>query len=181
MHSKILLSKVTLGIKVRRAIWNIVRVLLFRPLPTKLFRLWRVALLRAFGAEVDWSAEVYASAKVWAPWNLRMEQGTCIGPDAICYNQAMVTLEKDACLSQYAYLCTAGHATDEVNNSQSSLVVAPITLHRGAWVGTRAFIGMGVELGERSVVGACACVFKDVDPYTVVGGNPATVLKRLEH
>lgn len=177
MNEKINIGHVTLGTKVRRACWNLVRLLLFRPFGTKVFRLWRVMLLRLFGADVSWGAEVYASAKVWAPWLLTVEDGACIGPDTIVYNQARVTLRRGATLSQYAYICTAGHETTEVNNAQSGLVVAPVTLHEQAWVGTRAFIGMGVEVGQRSIVGACACVFKDVESGTIVGGNPAKVIK----
>lgn len=177
MNEKINIGYVTLGIKIKRSIWNLVQLLLFRPFGTKLFRLWRIALLKLLGADIDWNAEVYASAKVWAPWQLKLEAGACIGPNTIIYNQAQVTLKKGATLSQYAYICTAGHETAEVNNAQSGLVVAPVTLHEQAWVGTRAFIGMGVEVGQKSIVGACACVFKDVESGTIVGGNPAKVIK----
>lgn len=41
-----------------------------------------------------------------------------------------------------------------------------------------AFVGPGVTVGEGAVVGARAVVFGDVEPWTVVGGNPARVLKR---
>ena len=41
-----------------------------------------------------------------------------------------------------------------------------------------AFIGMGVTIGEGAVVGARAAVFKDVEPWTVVGGNPAKFIKK---
>lgn len=183
MNEKQYLGKVGRDVKVKRALWNVVHAVLFRPFVTKLFRPWRIALLKLFGAQIDWSAEVYASARVWAPWNLVMEAGSCLGPDSICYNQSRVLLERDACLSQYAYICTAGHAAGQsenvlpLNNAEQGLVVAPVTLHRGAWVGTRAYINMGVEVGENAIVGACACVFKDVEPSSVVGGNPAARLR----
>ena len=47
-----------------------------------------------------------------------------------------------------------------------------------AWVAAEAFIGPGVTVGKGAVVGARAAVFKDVEPWTVVGGNPARVLKK---
>lgn len=180
MNEKRYIGKVTLGIKVKRAVWNVERTLLFRPFVTKMFRLWRICLLKCFGADIDWSAEVYASSKIWAPWNLKMERGACIGPDTIVYNQARVVMGENACLSQYAYICTAGHSTDEVNNAKTSLVVADVTIEKDAWIGTRAFIGMGVNIGEQAMVGACACVFKDVEAKTIVGGNPAKTLKTID-
>lgn len=181
MFEKQNIGKVTLGSKVRRAIWNIVAAILFRPFGTKLFRPWRLFLLRLFGANVSAGSEVYASAKIWAPWNLTMEKGSNIGPHAIVYNQAMVTLEEDACVSQYVTLCTAGHTFDTINNAESGLLVAPIRIERGAWIGMQAFVGMGVLIGTRAVVGACTCVFKDVEDWTIVGGNPAQVIRKLDH
>lgn len=46
-----------------------------------------------------------------------------------------------------------------------------------AWVAAEAFVGPGVIIGEGAVVGARAAVFKDVAPWTVVGGNPAKYIK----
>lgn len=170
-------DRVTLGIKVKRAVWNTFCLLLFRPFPTPLFWPWRRLLLRLFGAKIASSAEVYSSVKIWAPWNLRMENGACLGPEVICYNQDIVWLKKDAIVSQYAYLCTAGHETATRNNATTGLITAAVTLEEGAWIGTRAFIGMGVVVGKNAIVGATASVYKDVDDNTIVGGNPAKVIK----
>lgn len=179
MFEKQYIGHVTHGSKIKRAVWNCTCLVLFRPFGTKLFRLWRLLLLKIFGAEVAWSAEVYASSKIWAPWLLTMEENSCIGPHTIVYNQARVTLHRQACLSQYAYICTAGHETNDVNNATKGLVVAEVLLEEGAWVGTRAFVGQGVIIGKHAVVGACACVFKDVPESMVVGGNPAQVIRSL--
>jgi len=177
MNETIKAGYVPVSVKIRRAAWNVACALLFRPFPTKLFRRWRLLLLRLFGANIHPSADVYSSCRLWAPWNLRMGPGSCLGPDTICYNQAMVCLEEDACVSQYAYICTAGHTTDAVNSADSGLIIAPVTLHRGAWVGTRAFIGMGAEIGENAIVGATASVYKDVPANAIVGGNPSKIIR----
>lgn len=179
MNPKRNVGHVPVGIKVRRACWNVASTILFRPFVTKAFRPWRIMLLRMFGAKIDASAEVYASARIWAPWNLELEAGACLGPDTICYNQARVTLGRNSCVSQYAYICTAGHDADRLNNASDSLVIADVTLEEGAWIGTRAFLGMGVTVGYRAVVGACACVFKDVEALTIVGGNPAKPIRKV--
>lgn len=45
------------------------------------------------------------------------------------------------------------------------------------WIGFDATIMPGVKIGDGAIIGAKALVTKDVPPYTVVGGNPARVLK----
>jgi len=169
---------VSKSIKIKRVVWNITAAFLFRPFITPAFRKWRIALLRLFGAKIEWDANVYASVKIWAPWMLQMGHRACLGPEVICYNQDWVVLEDDAIVSQYSYLCTAGHDVDHANTADSGLITASIVLHRGAWVGSRAYLGMGVEIGEGAVVGATASVYKSVEPWTVVGGNPAKVIKK---
>ncbi len=169
---------VSWSIKLKRVVWNVAAALLFRPFITPVFRKWRIGLLRMFGAKVEWDANVYASVTIWAPWNLRMGHRACLGPEVICYNQDLVVLEDDAIVSQYSYLCTAGHDTSHGNTADTGLVTAPIVLKNKSWIGSRAFIGMGVEIGEGAVVGATASVYKNVEPWTVVGGNPARFIKK---
>lgn len=48
----------------------------------------------------------------------------------------------------------------------------------GAWIGMRAMLMPGVRIGEGAVVAAGSVVTRDVEPYTIVGGNPARPLRR---
>lgn len=52
-----------------------------------------------------------------------------------------------------------------------------IIIRRGAWIGGNSIILAGVEVGEHAVVGAGSIVTKNVEPYTLVAGNPAKVIK----
>jgi acetyltransferase-like isoleucine patch superfamily enzyme len=54
-----------------------------------------------------------------------------------------------------------------------------IKICKNAQIGTRAMLLPGVTVGEGAVVAAGAVVTKDVPPYTIVGGNPAKVIKNL--
>jgi len=56
----------------------------------------------------------------------------------------------------------------------------PIHIQRNVWIGFEACVLPGVTIGEGSVVGARAVVAEDVPPYTVVAGNPARFIRRLE-
>jgi acetyltransferase-like isoleucine patch superfamily enzyme len=76
-----------------------------------------------------------------------------------------------------------GHSTDpaarRVGLPPRPEEVRPVTIGDNVWIGTRAMIFPGVTVGEGSVVAAGSMVRRDVDPYTVVAGNPAVKVKDL--
>jgi putative colanic acid biosynthesis acetyltransferase WcaF len=139
-----------------------------------LWGVYKRVLLRLFGAKIDSTAMIYSSAKIYYPANLTMKAHSVLGPHADCYNVAPVTIGCHATVSQKAYLCTASH---DITDPKHRLIIAPITIEEKAWVAADAFVGMGVIVGEGAVVGARASAFKDVEPWTVVGGNPAKFIK----
>ena len=55
----------------------------------------------------------------------------------------------------------------------------PVRIGRAAWVGFDSCILPGVNVGEGAVVGARSVVTSDVEPFTIVAGNPARVVRRL--
>lgn len=57
---------------------------------------------------------------------------------------------------------------------------APVIIGNHAWIGSNATILPGVTVGSWAVVAAGAVVTKDVEPYTVVGGVPARIIKRIK-
>ncbi len=154
-----------------RVAWAFVYALAYRPSPVPLHR-WRCLLLRLFGARVAWSAHPYPRAKVWAPWNLTMEAHSCLANDVDCYCVAPIRLGVHATVSQYSYLCSASH---DHRDPSMPLEAGPITVEADAWVAADVFVGPGVTVGRGSVVGARATVVRDVAPWTVVAGNPASV------
>jgi acetyltransferase-like isoleucine patch superfamily enzyme len=61
----------------------------------------------------------------------------------------------------------------------SHVEIDPVKICDKVWIGFGASVLPGVTIGEGAVVGACSVVTKDVDPYTVVAGNPARFIKNL--
>lgn len=165
---------ISLSNKLLRLLWGIVYWVLFRPSIGPLFYKWRIFILRCFGAKIDWSAHVYAGAKIWAPWNLIMGKNSCLSSDVDSYNVDIVLIGSNVVVSQKAYLCTASH---EITHVTYPLIVSPIIIKDQAWIAADAFVGMGVTIGEGAVVGARSVVTKNVEPWTVVGGNPARFIK----
>ncbi|MFC0263917.1 putative colanic acid biosynthesis acetyltransferase [Fontibacter flavus] len=160
-----------------RFFWNLVWAVFARPLPRSIGNSWKLFLLRLFGAKVHSKAVVYSSVHVYMPWNLEMKAFSCLSPEVDCYNVDKITIGAHATVSQKTYLCAASH---DISKPNHPLVTAPITIQDQAWVGASAYIGMGVTIGQGAVVGATASVYKDVAPWTVVGGNPAKFIKKRE-
>ena len=160
--------------QVVRLLWTIVWGVFARPLPRSVGSGWKRGLLRLFGARIAPTAVVYSSAKVYYPANLTMGAYACLASDVDCYNVAPVTIGANSTVSQGAYLCTASH---DITDPLNSLVTKPIVIEDQAWIGARAYIGMGVTVRQGTVVGATASVYKDVESWTVVGGNPAKFIK----
>jgi putative colanic acid biosynthesis acetyltransferase WcaF len=138
---------------------------------------WRRFLLRSFGARVASTAIPYAGARIWAPWNLTMEPGSCVSDHVDCYCVAPIKIGAHATVSQYSYLCSASH---DYRDPTMPLVIAPIVIEPEAWVAAAVFVGPGVVVGEGAVVGARSTVLHDVAPWTVVAGSPPIVRSRRE-
>jgi acetyltransferase-like isoleucine patch superfamily enzyme len=64
--------------------------------------------------------------------------------------------------------------------SEADWQVVMTVVKRGASIGTSCTILCGVTIGEYAVVGAGSVVTRDVPPHTIVAGNPARVLRKLE-
>lgn len=158
-----------------RLVWTVVWGVFARPLPRSAGSGWKRFLLRSFGAKIHPTAVVYSSVKVYYPANLVMEEYSCLASDVDCYNVAPIYIGANSTVSQGAYLCTASH---DISSPLNPLITAPIVIEDQAWVAAKAIVGMGVTIGQGAVVGAGACVFKNVEPWTVVGGNPAKFIKK---
>jgi len=162
--------------KIARAIWNVVWTFFFRPTPRgNLFRPWRIALLKVFGADVKWTSNVLPSCRIWQPWKLKMGAYACLSENVDCYTVDTIEVCDQATVSQCVKLCTAGH---DISSKIMELTHKPITIGANAWVAGWAIILPGVIVGEGAIVAAGSVVIKGVEPWTVVGGNPAKYLKK---
>jgi len=159
--------------RLMRVLWNVVYVLAYRPSPRPMHA-WRAGILRLFGAKVGRAVHPYPKAKIWAPWNLVLEDESCLGEEVTCYSIAKITLKKRCIVSQGAHLCTGTHDYADPN---FQLIAAPITIGERAWVCTEAFVGPGVSVGDDCVLGARSVAMKDLPAGMVCAGQPAKPLK----
>lgn len=165
------------SVKIKRLLWIVVWGLLAKWMPYFIGRKWRVLLLRVFGMKDKGRVGFYPTAKIWAPWNLELGSYVAIDDEVNLYSAAKITIGTKVAISREAFICTASH---DITKPNRPLITAPITIGDGVWIGARATVLPGVTIGEGAVVAAGAVVVKDVEPWTVVGGNPAKFIKKRE-
>lgn len=159
----------------KEALWTIVKCFFFLgpwPLPSEL----RVALLRAFGAQIGERVVIRARVNVTFPWRLTLGDDVWLGEEVLLLTLAPITVESDVCISQRAFLCTGSH---DFRAEDFGLIVKPITVRRGVWIAAQSFVAPGVEIGEGSVVSAGSVCLENVPPGMMACGNPA-VAKELK-
>lgn len=100
---------------------------------------------------------------------------SCLGDSVICYNIGGVRIGANSTVSQYSHLCSSSHDYTKPNMPQT---FAEIIIEDQVWVCADAFIAPGITIGQGAVVGSRAVVTKDVESWTVVGGNPAKPIKK---
>lgn len=90
-----------------------------------------------------------------------------------------VTIGSHVIMAQHVVLSGLNHSYENVNIPIRSqpVTVRPIVVEDECWIGANVTITAGVTIGRHSVVAGGSVVTRDVAPYTVVGGNPARVLK----
>lgn len=169
-------SSTTAKTKILRVIWGAGYFLFFRPTVSRwsVHQKWRTLVLRFFGTNCWKGIHVSPTATIWAPWNLTTGRSVAIDDSVDLYNVDKIQIGHFVSISRRSFLCTASHDTSDISRS---LITSPIRICNGAWIGAQAYIGPGVTVGEGAIVGACSVVTKDVPPWTIVGGNPARVIK----
>jgi putative colanic acid biosynthesis acetyltransferase WcaF len=158
----------------KRALWYAVNMVFFKSsmiYPNFL----KVALLRLFGAKVGSGINIKPCVNIKYPWFLEIGENVWIGEEAWIDNKAKVTIGDNVCISQGAYILTNNH---DYKKETFDLIIKPITIESGVWIGARAVVCPGVTLESHSVIMAGSVISKDADPYSIYKGVPAERIKQ---
>lgn len=127
------------------------------------------------GGRLAPSVSLSRTARLDYPWNVSMGYRSSVGNHSWIYALDRITIGDNVCIGEDVRILTGSH---DITSPTFDLITKPIVIEGNAWIVTGSTILPGVRIGEGAVVAAGAVVTKDVEPWTVVGGNPAKFIKK---
>jgi maltose O-acetyltransferase len=129
------------------------------------------------GIEIGPGSSVWMGAQFTggAVDRIRIGARCSIGYDSFWVAGAPITVADDVVTGHRVEFYTSDHDPDDPGFTQRD---APIVVEEQAWIGSRAIVLKGATIGRGAVVAAGAVVTRSVEPYTIVAGNPARLVRR---
>jgi acetyltransferase-like isoleucine patch superfamily enzyme len=127
--------------------------------------------LRLVGAEIGHGVLFYHGFEIYHPWKVHIGDNCSFGFHVVLDARGGLSIGSNCNISSDVAIWTAEH---DVQSPDFHYVTEPVIIGDYAWISHRAIILPGITVGPGAVVAAGAVVTKDVPPYTIVAGVPAT-------
>lgn len=112
--------------------------------------------------------------------NAKIEIGnqTTIGYYTFIFSSEMISIGSNCMIAPFVYIVDSNHGTDlgKPMNQQNNVTV-PIKIGSDVWIGSHSSILKGVTIGDGAIIASGSVVTKNVEPFSIVGGIPATKIK----
>lgn len=109
---------------------------------------------------------------------IRVGRNVFVNQNCTFYDLGGLDIADDVMIGPNVSIITTAHPLDPAQR-RAATIGKPIVIERNVWIAAGATIIGGVTVGENSVVAAASVVTKDVPPNTLVGGNPARVIRAI--
>lgn len=157
------------GNKIKIIIWYYINLTLFIS-KWNIFSFIKTSILKIFGAKIGKGVVIKPGVNIKYPWLLSIGDCTWIGENVWIDNLALVTIGSNCCISQGAMLLCGNH---NYKKSTFDLIVKPITLEDGVWIGAKSIVCPGVIAKSHSILSVGSIISKSMSPNTIYRGNPA--------
>lgn len=157
----------------KRALWYLINVLFFIN-PLNPISGLKVFLLRLFGAKIGKGVVIKPAVNIKYPWKLQVGDYTWIGERVWIDNLDVVKIGNHVCISQGAMLLCGNH---HYKKSAFDLIVQPITLEDGVWIGALSLVAPGVKCLSHSILTVNSVATGNLEAYGIYQGNPAVKVR----
>jgi acetyltransferase-like isoleucine patch superfamily enzyme len=130
------------------------------------------------GKQVDESFLLIPPFYTTGGTEIRIGRNVFVNQNCTFYDLGGLDIGDDVLIGPNVSIITSGHPL-EPSLRRSVTTGKPIVIERNVWIAAGATIIGGVTVGENSVVAAGSVVTRDVPPNTLVGGNPAKLIRML--
>ena len=134
----------------------------------------KVIVLRFFGAKIGQGVTIKPRVNIKYPWLLEIGNSCWIGEGVWIDNLDHVVIGNHVCISQDAMLLCGNH---NFKTPTFDLIIKPIILEEGSWVGAKSIVCPGVTLKTHSILTVGSVANKDLDAYSIYKGSPALKIK----
>ncbi|RUX83386.1 sugar O-acetyltransferase [Mesorhizobium sp. M7A.F.Ca.CA.001.07.2.1] len=110
--------------------------------------------------------------------DIRVGRNVFINQNCTFYDLGGLDIADDVMIGPNVSLITSGHPL-EPSRRRAFTTAKPVVIERNVWIAAGATVIGGVTVGENSVVAAGSVVTRNVPPNTLVGGNPANVIRSI--
>lgn len=140
------------------------------PLGEILFDRWERAKELGFGK----GTSIYQNSYVYG--NVKVGKNTWIGPFTILDGSGNLTIGDNCSISSGVQIYSHNSVKWAVSKGKEKYEKKPVVIDSFCFIGPNTIIKNGVKIGKHSIVGASSFVNKDIEPYSIVAGNPAKVI-----
>lgn len=137
-----------------------------------------IPLLGRFGkgSLIHWSIHIEEPKNIFIGENVRLRRGCDMT------GMGRIIIEDNVLIGPHVKFYTNKHIYINIYKPimEQETTQGYIKIEKNAWIGGDCILLPDVTIGEHAVVGAGSVVTKNVEPYTVVAGNPAKLIKKIE-
>lgn len=130
------------------------------------------------GCQVDENFSLIPPFYTTGGENIRIGRNVFINQNCTMYDLGGIDIADDVMIGPNVSIITSGHPI-EPSQRRACVIAKPIVIEKNVWIAAGATILGGVTVGENSVVAAGSVVTRHVPPNTLVGGNPARVIRSI--
>jgi putative colanic acid biosynthesis acetyltransferase WcaF len=130
-----------------------------------------------FGARIGNGVVIKPHVHIKYPWKLVVGDYSWIGEYVWIDNLDSVQIGSNVCLSQGALILSGNH---DYKSTSFNLILKPIEIKDGAWVGAKSVVTQGVKIGSHAVLSVGSVASSDMEEFGIYRGNPAEFIKRRQ-
>lgn len=139
----------------------------------------REKILKRILGRMGEGSHVSTQVSIISPENVFLDERVGVANRVILDGRGGISIGKDSIIGFESIIlsCTHKSSSRDIPIRDQGMYQKKISIGEDVWIGARALIMPGVKIGQGAIIGANAVVSRDVEPYAIMGGVPARLIK----